>query len=315
MNVIVANKYETMLKTLNIELIKSITGEFEASEIVETFQKFFFQRMVLDITAIKNYTDIKNIQTLSISLDMDKVILLLDNSPESSSNIYLSKLISIGIYNFAKNLEEVKYLLQYPNSYRDVAHIHQLGNEENEIQMKQNLVSTVQQSKRSRIIGFKNVTKQTGASTLIYMLKKQLQKRYSVLAIEVNKHDFMYFKEKDMISVTDTDLKSFLDKNDLKNIILVDVNDTVSALEVCDDIIYLIEPSIVKLHKMLFVNPEVLKSLYDKKVVLNQSLLSNKDVLDFSNEALVKIFFNIPPLDERQRDFPILEEFIIKLGL
>ena len=37
----------------------------------------FFQRMILDITALKDYRDIKTLQKLSISLDMDKVILLL----------------------------------------------------------------------------------------------------------------------------------------------------------------------------------------------------------------------------------------------
>ena len=70
MNVIVSNKYQSMLETLQIDVIKSINGEFDADEIISTFQNFFFQRMILDITAIKDYKDIKNIQRLSISLDM-----------------------------------------------------------------------------------------------------------------------------------------------------------------------------------------------------------------------------------------------------
>ena len=41
------------------------------------------------------------------NLDMDKVILLLDDSEESSSTTYLSKLISMGIYNFTKNVEGI----------------------------------------------------------------------------------------------------------------------------------------------------------------------------------------------------------------
>ena len=60
--------------------------------------------MILDITAIKDYKNIKNIQKLSISLDMNKIILLLDDSAESTSTEYLSKLISMGIYNFTKNV-------------------------------------------------------------------------------------------------------------------------------------------------------------------------------------------------------------------
>ena len=95
MNVIVANKYQSMLEGLDIEIIKSMYGQYDADELVKTFKNFFFQRMILDITAVKDYHDIKNIQKLSIALDMDKIILLLDDSPESSSPEYLSKLIAM----------------------------------------------------------------------------------------------------------------------------------------------------------------------------------------------------------------------------
>ena len=74
MNVIIANRYQTMLQSLNIDVIKMLNGEFEVSEIVSSFQNFYFQRMILDVTAIKGYKDIKTIQKLSISLDMEKII-------------------------------------------------------------------------------------------------------------------------------------------------------------------------------------------------------------------------------------------------
>ena len=61
--------------------------------------------MILDVTALKNYRDIKTLQKLSISLDMDKVILLLDDSVDEGNGDFLSKLISMGIYNFTKNQE------------------------------------------------------------------------------------------------------------------------------------------------------------------------------------------------------------------
>ena len=90
MNVIVSNKYQAMLENLGIDVIKNMNGEFDVDEIISTFQTFFYQRMILDITAIKDYKDIRNLQKLSISLDMDKVILLLDDSSESSTPAYLS---------------------------------------------------------------------------------------------------------------------------------------------------------------------------------------------------------------------------------
>ena len=104
MNVIVANKYVAMLSNLNIDLIKSMTGEFDVDDLINTFDNFFFNKMILDITAIKNYEDIATIQKLSFGLDMSKVILLLDDSNVVNSPSYLSQLVSMGIYNFTRNI-------------------------------------------------------------------------------------------------------------------------------------------------------------------------------------------------------------------
>ncbi|MDD3821803.1 MAG: hypothetical protein PHF47_02140, partial [Bacilli bacterium] len=65
MNVIVANKYQSLLATLEIDVIKSLNGEFAVEEIISTFKNFFFNKMILDITAIKDYKDVTNLQKLS----------------------------------------------------------------------------------------------------------------------------------------------------------------------------------------------------------------------------------------------------------
>lgn len=319
MNVIVSNKYQSMLESLDIEIIKSMHGEFEVDEIINTFKNFFFQRMILDITAIKNYKDIKNLQKLSISLDMDKVILLLDDSQESSSPDYLSKLISMGIYNFTKNLDGIMYLYNNPNSYRDVAQYHQLESvpyvqQQAPIVGASNSVVENYVVNRTRIIGIKNITYNSGATTLTYMMKKQLERNYSVVAVEIDKHEFAYFREKNMESVTSANLGNFITRNSDKDAILVDLNQSIEAEKLCTDIIYLIEPSIIKLNKMMTFNRNALTNLKGKKVILNQSLLTAKDVLDFEYESKIKIFFNMPPLDEREKQIQILNVFLAKLG-
>ena len=78
MNVIISNKYQSVLETLDIDVIKTLNGEFEVDDIISQFQNFFFQRMILDITALKGYKDVKTLQKLSISLDMDILLHLLD---------------------------------------------------------------------------------------------------------------------------------------------------------------------------------------------------------------------------------------------
>jgi len=315
MNVIISNRYTTMLQQLNIDIIKSMNGEFDVEEIISGFQNFYFQRMILDITAIKNYKDIKTLQKLSIALDMDKVILLLDDIPESSSNEYLSKLISMGIYNFTKNIEGIMYLYNNPNSYRDVAHIHQLDNDTSDEGTQNVVVNTIYpEVHQLKIIGFKNVTEDAGSTTLIYMLKKQLQKNYKVLGIEVDSRDFTYFNDKELVSTTNNEVSAIVSKNSSCDVILIDINRSQVAEDICHSVFYLIEPSTIKLNKLMLSNNKILDILKNKNVVLNKSVLSSKDVLDFEYESRLKVFYNIPPLNDREQDIIALNKFLVKLG-
>ena len=321
MNVIVSNKYQVMLEGLGIDIIKNMNGEFDVDEIIGTFQNFFYQRMILDITAIKNYKDLKNLQRLSISLDMDKIILLLDDSPESSSPGYLSKLISMGIYNFTRNIEGIQYLYNHPNSYRDVAQFHILDDvvvvqqPSDNTTTKPVVVDTYNYGQQySKIIGIKNVTKSSGATTLTYMMYNALAKNYNVAAIEVDKTDFAYLQDNTMVSAISGNVSQEVSKYTTCDVILIDVNNSVQAESLCNEIIYIIEPTTIKLNKLMMITPQVLKTLKDKKVILNQSLLSSKDVLDFEYESKLKIFYNMPPLDEREQNNEILRDFLSKLG-
>ena len=306
MNVIVANRNEELLNTLEIDIIKKVTGEFEVDELISMFSNFFYQRMILDITAIKNYKDIKNLQKLSIALDVSKIILLLDNTPESSSTPYLSKLISMGIYNFTKNKEGIDYLLNHPNSYRDVAHIHQLDALTNEVanRVVQNNV---------KILGIRNLTDHAGATSLIYMLKKQLSQNYSVVAIEVDKTDFVYFNDKDMVSTVSMDLaKELIKASEAYDIVLVDLNNSGND-DSCNEVLYLLEPSVIKLNKLIRKDRSVFGKMSGKKIILNKSLLTTKDIMDFEMEAKTKVFYNIPPLNDRMLS-RTLDNLLVKVG-
>lgn len=324
MNVIIANKNRAILDQLNIDVIKKIEGEFDADSIVENFKNFFYQRMILDITAIKGYKDIRNLQKLSVSLDPDKIILLLDDSVETSDPSYLSKLISIGIYNFTKNLDGIMYLYNTPNTYRDVAYIHQIEPiVQPQVQQQRNMfvapvsIQTASQSNTGmgrRIIGIKNVTKQSGSTTLTYMMYNRLSEFYDTVAVEVGKSDFKFFNNQNLRTIDSNGVSDFIIKNGNKEIILIDTNDDGHSLELCTDVIYLLEPSVIKLNKMMMIHPDMLGKLKNEKVVLNQSLLTHRDVLDFERESGLKIYYNMPPLDERCSNSKDLDAFLMSLG-
>ena len=309
MNVIISNKYQSLLSGLEIDVIKSLNGEFDVEEIISTFTNFFYNKMILDITAIKGYKDFKNLQKLSVNLDMSKIILLLDDDDtESTSAAYLSKLISMGIYNFTKNKDGILYLYNHPNTYKDVVHLQQLD------ELTGAITAKVDEG-NMRMLGIRNVTDHAGATTLIYMLKKQLEKNYSVVAVEVNKRDFIYFNDKNMISISLEEFPREVLKLKDTNIILVDLNDVEdNDDDSCNDILYLIEPSSIKLNKLMKKDRRIFEKLKGKKIVLNKSLLDSKDVMDFEYESKAKVFYNVPPLNERNSRHSILDSLLAKLG-
>ena len=449
MNVIIANKYKDSLSSLNIDVIKRMDGEFDVETITETFQNFYFNRMILDITALKDHFNIQVMQQLIAGIDSSKIILFLDNDPRVN-NSYLSQIISLGIYNFTRELTGITYLMENPNSYRDVAQYHDLANtnlgsslapksgsdnntsiptppapeppQEAQPQMPMNTMQqpmpqepinpfgtmgqmpmqpnpqammmgnmnmaggidagAIQQTapmpgpftnpapqvpqmpvgqpqpqmqmpveqppqmqqpmqqpggqfiqdapaqaqpaaqnqsipmvNGTLVIGFKDLTEGAGATSLVYMLKKQL-KDYKVLAVEVNDTDFTYFNDTELISVQTAQVATVKNKFSQYEIVLIDINNSPVATDgTCNEVIYLMEPSSIKLNTLMRRDRRALEKLKNSKIVLNKSMLSNQDVKEFEYEAKVPIFYNIPPLDDRKDSQSVLDGFLNKLGV
>lgn len=357
MNVIIANKYKDALSNLDIDVIKRLDGEFDIDTIIDTFANFYFNRMILDITAIKDSFNIATIQRLSASLDATKIILFLSDDPRIN-NSYLSKVISLGIYNFTGDIAGVTYLMENPNSYRDVAQYHDLAmNDEKNLNMNMNApmgggmggfapnvqyqppannMQTAQPfqafmgpsyngstdpnfnsgvGSNTKIIGFKDLTDDAGSTTLIYMLKKNLANR-KVLAVEINNNDFSYFNDNELMSVTANNISNVRGKFNQFDIVLIDLNNSnLDTDGTCTDVIYLLEPSTIKLNTLIRRDRQALERIKDKKIVLNKSLLTMSDVKEFEYEAKVKMFYNIPPLDERKDSQMVLDSFLEKLGI
>ncbi len=312
MNVIVSNKYQSLLASLNIDVIKSINGEFSVDDLIAQFSTFYYNKMILDITAIKGYEDINIMQNLSVNFDMSKVILLLDDSEVVNSPIYISQLISMGIYNFTNDVNTIKYLIDNPNQYKDVANYHNISGFKKPV-LNEKAIDNTRGKIGQKIIGFKNVTEHAGATTLIYLLKLHLEKSYKVKAVEIDKNDFIYFNDESLESISSLGFNDFLSQNSDYDVILVDLNEG-NVLEYCHDIVYLIEPGLIKLNKLIRQDNAIFEKLSDKKIVLNRSVLSEKDVMDFEKESGSKVFFNMPCLDDKLDDQKIINIFLTNLG-
>ena len=145
------------------------------------------------------------------------------------------------------------------------------------------------------------------------MLKRHLEVAYNVVAIEVDKEDFKYFNDKSLKSTTSLDLAFNIANNPDAEVILVDLNDS-NQTNLCNDIVYLIEPGLIKLNKLIRKDREAFEKLKDKKIVLNKSVLTTRDINDFERESNSKVFFNIPYLDDKKEHEQVLDDFLVALG-
>lgn len=321
MNVIISNKYQSLLATLDVDIIKSLNGVFGVEELVTNFSNFYYNKMILDITAIQDYQNIATIQELSVNMDMSKIILLLDDSEIVNSPKFLSQLVSMGIYNFTRNIDAVRFLIDNPNIYKDVAQYHQLNDvgSFDPLPITQNATSdnnisdNVTSRLAMRVIGIKNVTEHAGSTTLTYLLKKQLASKYDVIAVEVDNNDFMYLNDKTLYHTTSNELPAFIASHSNHEVILVDLNDK-GPIGSMTEVVYLIEPGLIKLNKLIRKDRRAFEKLKDKKIILNRSVLNEQDVRDFEYESRSKVYFNIPYLDDKLERHHNLDEFLVKLG-
>ncbi len=166
-----------------------------------------------------------------------------------------------------------------------------------------------------KVIGVRNVTLHAGSTTLIYLIKKVLEEKFhkSAFAVEVNKSDFKYFNEKGMISSNSNDLHYIL-SNVNADVVLVDLNDYYGSFDLFNDMLYLVEPSVIKLNALMMNNRFAFRELGGKKIILNKSMLSPNDVHALSKEAGVQMFMNIGPLNDRVSNDVIID-LIKKIGL
>ncbi len=301
MNIIIANNLMDQLKTLDIPTEKQLFGTFSIDDIVTTFSNYTFLFLIIDISAIKDITNTEALQRLATNIDSNKLIFVINDV--SDTNV-ISKMVQFGFYNFATSNAKVIELMNKPNTYKDVAHYHELDSK------------TTNQIKvgGTRVIGFKNLTKEAGSTSLIYMSKKYLEKFYNVLAVEINRDDFTnYAKDNSFLSIKEENFINEINKNSNYDIIFVDINDSNVGIY-CTDIFYLLEPSIIKIGK-LNRTTNINELFLNKKIILNKSFLTINELATFQTEGHLKVYFNLPPLNDRTDKQNYLKIFYNKIGL
>lgn len=320
MNVIVANKRKELLDKLNIDIIKSLDGEYEVEELIGMFTNFFFNKMIIDITSIKDYTNVLKFQKLSKAIDMSKVILLIGDSSFESSKEFLSDIISLGIYNFTTSYEGIIELFNKPNTYEDVKKYHFDTSFRNDIDSDSEPKDIAEYSLVEefedglRVIGVQNLTDSAGATTLVVQMVKQLNLNYKAIGIEMNKQDFVFFTVPSLYSCTNkVDAIKKIREHDDCQVVIVDLN-KFEYEGLCNDIIYLVEPSTIKLTKLIRRDKLAFSNVRGQKIVLNKSSIKDEDIPSFEVEAGTKVFKSVKNFNDRSERVLTVDELLVALG-
>ena len=133
----------------------------------------------------------------------------------------------------------------------------------------------------------------------MYMLVKEISKGKKVKGIEMFNNDSLYFKDDRIITCQsrvqfETIVKTLKDID----VFIVDLNGS-DVKEICNKVIYLVDPGSTKLNKIVKGNQKEYEHLLNCNVVLNRSNIKNDSLKNFEYETHLKIVGNVPNLNER----------------
>ena len=325
MNIITANVNKSIMDRLEIDVIKRVDGQFELKELLSKFVNLYFNKIILDVTSLKNYEDVNTIINLSKAIDPSRILILLDESPAVNSKYYLSTLVKNGIYNFTRTFEGLTYLYEHPATYEDVKS-YVMTQEDEELEEKKHEMEAREERERTTftrhlnermILGIANLTNHAGATSLTNMLVRQLNAHgYNAIGFEMFRQDMIFYHDDEhyFSILSKLELETQLRKYANVDCVVIDLNDFTEADKYCNATLYLVEPSNIMLTKLMKKNKNAFLDHKEDYIVLNKSFINEQELPDFEYESKVDVFANIPPLNDRDEDIDEINDLLRKIG-
>ena len=151
--------------------------------------------------------------------------------------------------------------------------------------------TTAKKAPAKKVAANKSIDKET-----LLKIDEQLQKYYNVsLADASDKQIYSALahlvNDKTLESADFLNISYKIANNSEAEVILVDLNDGPESI--CTEVIYLIEPGIIKLNKLIRHDYKIFDKLRGKKIVLNKSVLDNSEVRDTKVEVKYFLTFHV----------------------
>ena len=315
MNLVIVNENTIVVNALTIDIIKVLNGVYDVNSVEKELVNFYFNKVIIDITAIKNYFSSFDLFEFLNYFGKDKVILLLNDSAYCNSKEFLTQLINNGYYNFTSNSQGVSFLVNRSNTYEDVKKYIQTTTFTSELNSSIGSTNIQTRTNNIKIIGIKNLSEGAGSTTLMQQMVKQLAFNYKVKGIELNGFDAMYFRRPDIIFCNDyTEAKTKIQWLKGIDVIIIDLNEFEDKNKICTDIIYLLEPGIIRISKFIKNINKYKDELNDMKIVLNRSALKDEEINYFEQETGLNIYYNLTNFDDKKDRLLSIDRLLIKLG-
>lgn len=323
MDIQIINKYDNLFKELDLNIIKSFSGLYDIEKIKKELSDLYYENVFIDITSIKDYYNINTVIYFLKVFPKEKVHILLDNSQVAGSNEYINELINNGYFNITKNHLSLMFLRNNPGTREDAIKLlekevmEDAREEVLEVKTKQNIMKRnvkKQAHKKVQVIAVQNLTKNAGATSLVYMMYNHLSKRYNVKVAEMFKTDLRIYSNSDFFTFTDENqLERFINENNNLDVILVDFNN-VNKFTLIDTLIYLVEPTKLKVNQLILKDKHYNSKIKNHLVVVNKSLISQSDLRNLEYEMKIKSFYMLPNIGEDETDNVEINKMLYKMG-
>jgi hypothetical protein len=219
------------------------------------------------------------------------------------------------LFNSPKRYEDVKDLQIIKNIYDINSEIDEKNgvNQSKEFTF-QDFILPGEYDGDKKIIGVVNLTSHAGATTLVVQMVKQLNIKYKAIGLEMNKQDFIFFNTPYLYScVSRQDVLIKIKEHKDIDVVIVDLNN-VDYKEFCTDVIYLIEPGIIKLTKLIKGNGKIFEELDGQKIILNRTNMDEKQVSEFEVESKTKVFSVVSNFRDNLERVISVDKLLSKLG-
>ena len=124
MNILVANLYKDYIVKYDLNIMKEFTGEFDGEEVLSMLKGITYEKLIIDLTAIRKYNDLNSIRKLTKEIESNRIVLVLANDPICKSDYYTSNLVNMGLYNFTMIPGEITTLLVAPRTYEEAKNVN-----------------------------------------------------------------------------------------------------------------------------------------------------------------------------------------------